>query len=103
MGETPSEFYFNSDVAFLHFRLKQDNISLEDPAGTAPVAQDDVALIDGVCRRSFLPEPVRVRVGRRLRDGIERQQVERLHCPISHRGNPERTLLAVLLRYVQAS
>jgi hypothetical protein len=26
MGETPSEFYFNSDVAFLHFRLKQDNV-----------------------------------------------------------------------------
>ena len=25
IGETPSEFYYNSDVAFLHFRLKQDN------------------------------------------------------------------------------
>src|SRR5215468_6786189 len=24
MGGTPSEFYYNSDVAFLHFRLKQD-------------------------------------------------------------------------------
>jgi hypothetical protein len=27
MGETPSEFYFNSDMAFLHFRLKQDTRS----------------------------------------------------------------------------
>lgn len=27
MGETPSEFYFNSDVAFLHFRLKQDTVT----------------------------------------------------------------------------
>ncbi len=27
MGETPSEFYFNSDVAFLHFRLKQDTFA----------------------------------------------------------------------------
>jgi hypothetical protein len=28
MGETPSEFYYNSDVAFLHFRLKQDSLDL---------------------------------------------------------------------------
>src|SRR5208337_3181497 len=76
------------------------DVSLEDPAGTAPVAQDDVALLDGVCRRSFLPEPVRVRVGHRLRDGIKGLQVERLHRPISHRGNPQRTHLAVLFRYV---
>ena len=52
------------------------DVSLEDPAGTAPVAQDDVALLDGVCRRSFLPEPLRVRVGHRLRDGIKGLQVE---------------------------
>jgi site-specific DNA recombinase len=68
------------------------DISLEDPAGTAPVAQDDVALIDGVGRRSFLPEPVRVRVGRRLRDGIECLQVERLHRAIFHRGDAHSTL-----------
>jgi hypothetical protein len=27
MGETPSEFYDNSEMAFLHFRLKQDRLS----------------------------------------------------------------------------
>jgi hypothetical protein len=27
IGETPSEFYYNSVVAFLHFRLKQDTTS----------------------------------------------------------------------------
>jgi hypothetical protein len=28
IGETSSEFYYNSDVAFLHFRLKQDNMTI---------------------------------------------------------------------------
>jgi hypothetical protein len=27
MGETPSEFYYNSDMAFLHFRLRQDKVA----------------------------------------------------------------------------
>ena len=76
------------------------DVSLEDPTGTAPVAQDDVALVDGIGRRSFLPKPIGVGVGRRLRDGIESLQVECLHRPIFHRGNPERTHLAVILRYV---
>src|SRR3712207_8224187 len=44
-------------------------------------------------RRSFLAEPVGVRVAHRFRDGIERVQVERLHRAIFHRGNPEGTPL----------
>jgi hypothetical protein len=37
IGETPSEFYYNSVVAFLHFRLKQDTKMADMPEPVAVI------------------------------------------------------------------
>jgi len=74
---------------FVEARLQ---IALQDPLRRFALAQRREALFNGVRRGSFLPEPVRVRVACGLRDGIEGQQVERLHRAIFHRGDIDSTL-----------
>ena len=59
-----------------------------------------IALPHGVGGGSFLPEPVGVRVGSRLGDGVQGEQVEGLHRSVPHRRDAEGTPLAVALRDV---
>ena len=56
------------------------------------------ALLDGVRARPRLPEPVRVRVGDRLRDRVKSEQVKCLHRSIFHRGDAERADTSARLR-----
>src|SRR6516225_11109302 len=67
-----------------------------------PLTEYVKALGDGIRSRSVFPEPVRVRVGSRLRDWIESEQIKRLHRAVLHRGNPQRTHLPVWFRDVQS-
>ena len=47
-GETPSEFYYNSDVAFLHFRLKQDSTTrLTEVVGAVQTSATGTGLLAG--------------------------------------------------------
>jgi len=34
------------------------DIAFQNPLGTVPIAQHDMALFDGVRRRAFFPEPI---------------------------------------------
>ena len=45
-------------------------------------------LFQGIGTTAFLPKAIGMAVGLRFRNGIETQQVECLHGPIGHRGNP---------------
>jgi len=51
------------------------DIAFEYPLGRAFSAQRPEGLVDGVSRRATDPKTVRVRVGHRLRNRVERQQV----------------------------
>src|SRR6266567_7661965 len=59
-------------------------------------------LSDGIGSRSVFPEPVRVRIGSRLRDRIKSEQVKRLHGSVLYRGNPQRAHLPVCFGNVQS-
>src|SRR5271154_4135305 len=56
-----------------------------------------MSLCQRISTAAFPPKAIGMAVGLRFRDGVETQQVECLHGPIGHRGNPETTPLAVAL------
>ena len=110
---------FSMNPAFSHFRrmalsigtwasnqswLIRSKHDLMSPSKThrrrALAGQDDVALHHRIGGGSFLPEPVGVRVGGRLGDGVQGEQVEGLHGPVPHRRDAEGAHLAVALRDV---
>src|SRR6516164_4772607 len=68
------------------------DIALEDPLGRCSQRQHPMALIDGVSRRSFQAEAIRVWLGQGFRDRIKGQQVERLHGSVLHTRNAHSTL-----------
>ena len=49
-------------------------------------------------RWSVQPKAVGIGVSRRFRDGFQRQQIQRLHGAVFHRGNSQRPLFSVGLR-----
>src|SRR5215510_10632650 len=65
------------------------DVALEDPLGRCSQRQHPMALIDGVGRRSFQAEAIRVWLGQGFRDRIKGQQVERLHGSVLHTRNRE--------------
>ena len=52
-------------------------------------------LFEGISTAAFPPKAIGMAVGLRFRDGIETQQVECLHGPVGHRGNPETAQLSI--------
>jgi hypothetical protein len=58
-------------------------------------AQNDVTLLKGVGTATFESKAVGVAIGQCFRDRIQTEQVQCLHGPIPHRGDPEWTALAV--------
>ena len=56
-----------------------------------------MGLCQGIGTAAFPPKAIGMAVGLGFRDGIEAEQVECLHGPIGHRGNPEAASLAVAL------
>src|SRR5262245_17527331 len=73
------------------------DISLKNPFRTVPMAQHDVSLCHRIRTAAFPPKAIGMTVGAGFRDGIEPEQVESLHGPIGHGGNPEATPLAIAL------
>src|SRR3546814_10060372 len=65
------------------------DVCLKDPLSTIFLCQQSEALFDRIRRGTSGAEPVGVQVARRFRDRFERKQVQRLHCPILCRRNPE--------------
>jgi len=65
------------------------DVALENPFRAMVMAQHDVGLCHRIGAATFPPKAVGVAVGVRFRDGIETEQVQRLHGPVGHRGNPE--------------
>src|SRR6266849_5199050 len=76
------------------------DVCLEYPLRTIAPRQRCEALLDCICNRPLGSEPIRVPVRRALGDWFQREQVERLHRPVFHRRDSERTHLAVALRDV---
>jgi hypothetical protein len=78
------------------------DIPLQDPSWSVPIAEQEMNLLDGIGTAAFQPKAIGMAIGQSFRDGIESEQVERLHGPVSHRGNAERTLLTVAFGNVHA-
>src|SRR5258705_1536020 len=76
------------------------DVPFENPLWTVPMAQQGMDLVQGIGTAAFQSKAIGMAVGLRLRDGIETQQVECLHGPIGHYGNPEATEFAVAFRNV---
>src|SRR5258708_9330325 len=60
-------------------------------------------LVEGIGTAAFESKAIGMAVGLRFRDGIETQQVECLHGPVGHRGNPEAAHFSVTFRYVHST
>ena len=73
------------------------DVGFQDPGSVEVTAQHLEALLHRVRRGSLLSEPVGVRVPLGLGDGVQGQQVKRLHGPILHRRDTQRAALAVAL------
>ena len=65
------------------------DIPFENPLWTVPMAQHAMGLGQGIGTATFSSKAIGMAVGVRFRDGIETEQVECLHGPVGHRGNPE--------------
>jgi hypothetical protein len=76
------------------------DVPFENPLWTVPMAQQGMDLVQGIGTAAFQSKAIGMAVGLRFRDGIESEQVEGLHRPVGHRGNPEAAQFAVALRYV---
>ena len=64
--------------------------------------QKNESLMDGIGRGTVGPKPIRVRIRRLLRNGDECLKVQRLHRPVVHGGDRQRSKLAVFLRNVDS-
>ena len=71
------------------------DVPFENPLWTVPMTQQDMDLFQGIGTAAFPPKAIGMAVGLRFRDGIETQQVECLHGPVGHRGNPEAAQFAI--------
>src|SRR3954451_6211883 len=56
-----------------------------------------MSLSERIGTAAFPPKAIGMAIGLGFRDGIEAEQVECLHGPVGHRGNPEAASLAVAL------
>src|SRR5205823_1274573 len=70
-------------------------VPFENPSWTVPMAQQNMGLCQGIGTATFPPKAIGMAVGLRFRDRIEPQQVECLHGPVDHGGNPESAQFAV--------
>ena len=73
------------------------DVPFENPFRIMPMAQQEMSLCQGISTAAFPPKAIGMAVGLRFRNRIESQQVECLHGPVGHRGNPETALFAVTL------
>jgi len=71
------------------------DVAFEYPLRAVASDQHVIALFHCVRARSFRSEPIRVRVGEVLRDGVQGQQVKRLHGSVLHRGDAQGAQLPV--------
>ena len=79
------------------------DVPFQDPLGPSGGGHHEMYLGHGVLTRPSDSEPVGVRVGRRLLDGVQGQRVQRLHGAVVHGRDGQRTLLSVPLGDVHAS
>jgi hypothetical protein len=77
------------------------DVAFQNPLRAAG-SQCQEALLDGIGAGPLLPKPVRVSVRFGLHDGVDSQQVERLHGSVLHRGDAERAHFAIRLQDVDA-
>ncbi len=73
------------------------DVPFENLLWTVPMTQQVMDLFQGIGTAALPPKAMGMAVGLRFRDGIETQQVECLHGPVGHCGNPEATPFAVAL------
>src|ERR1700693_674572 len=78
------------------------DVAFKYPSRCVDIAQCSKALFDRISRRSLWSEAIRVRVCRGFRYWVKSEQVQRLHCSVSHAWNTQRTLLAGFLRDMEA-
>src|SRR6267142_2191876 len=75
------------------------DIALQDPLRGMLSGQHIEALFDRICSGALRPEAIGVGVAERFSDGIEREEVQRLHRPIGHRRNRQGTLASRAIRF----
>ena len=100
LGLVPSQYSSGGKARLGHITKAGDSYIRWLSFRSAPTRYE--ALFDGVRRRPFRPEAVRVRVSRSFCNRVQRQKPQRLHGPITHARNAQGALLAIALRDVHA-
>ena len=79
------------------------NVAFQYPFCASAFGQYDTTLFHGICTASFLAESIRVGVRLGFRNGVQCQQVQRLHGSISHCGDTERSHFPIRFRDIHSS
>jgi hypothetical protein len=72
------------------------DVPFEDPFGAVTIAQEEMTLLQGIGTAAFQSKAIGMAVGQGFRDGVESEQVECLHGPVAHRGDPEAAIAVAL-------
>ncbi len=76
------------------------DVTFQHPGRAVFLTQHTETLLDGVGGRAFRPKTAGIGIGGRLRDRKQRQQIQRLHGTVLHRGDSQRSQLSIGLRDV---
>ena len=79
------------------------NVAFQHPLRRASPAQCVETLLEGGGRGAFGAEAVGVGIGGGLRDGFQRQQIQRLHGSVFHRGDAQRSLFSIGFRDINTA
>jgi site-specific DNA recombinase len=79
------------------------DVALQYPLRSSAIRQHYITLYQCIGTASFLPEPIRVRVGLCFGNGVQGLQIQRLHPSILHCRDTQRTFLPMRLRDIHAS
>ena len=79
------------------------DVALQYPLRSGVVREHRMTLYHCIGAASFLPEPIRVRVGVCFGNGVQGLQIQRLHPSILHCRDTQRTFLPMRLRDIHPS
>src|SRR5262245_43924494 len=79
------------------------DVPFQYPLWSGAIRQHCLTLFHCICAASFLPKPVRVRIGLRFCNGVQGLQIQRLHGPVLHCRDTPRAFFPVRFRDIHPS
>src|SRR5947209_6468469 len=73
------------------------DVPFQNPSRPVRTQEHFVTMLQGVRTAAFQTESVGAAIRQGFFDGVQAEQVKSLHGPVGHRGNAQRTFLAVAL------